>query len=88
MPQNFRVAPDFKAGQGGRGPNLPRRRLLVVAAGGVAVGLTAVIGRGGGHSTASGKPGEQAASERAASERAATRRRAGERPAPGRAPRG
>ncbi len=72
MPQNFRVAPDFKAGQGGRGPNLPRRRLLVVAAGGVAVGLTAVIGRGGGHSTASGKPGEQAASERAASERAAT----------------
>jgi len=68
MPQNFRVAPDFKAGQGGRGPNLPRRRLLVVAAGGVAVGLTAVIGRGGSHSAASGKPGEQAASERAATE--------------------
>jgi len=41
MPDQFRAAPD-------RGPNLARRRLLVVAAGAVTVGLGTVIGRGGG----------------------------------------
>ncbi len=40
MPDSFRGAPD-------RGPNLARRRLLVVAAGGVAVGIGTVVGRGG-----------------------------------------
>ena len=77
MPENFRAAP------GGRGPNLPRRRLLVVAAGGVAVGITAVVGRGGSHNAAtaaSGRPhptgqagGEQAGTGQAAREAASGR---------------
>ena len=40
MPDSFRGAPD-------RGPNVARRRLLVVAAGGVAIGIGTVVGRGG-----------------------------------------
>jgi peptidoglycan-N-acetylglucosamine deacetylase len=41
MPDQFREPPDR------RGPNVARRRLLVVAAGGVLVGLGTVVGRGG-----------------------------------------
>jgi peptidoglycan/xylan/chitin deacetylase (PgdA/CDA1 family) len=40
MPDLFRGPPD-------RGPNLARRRMLVVAAGAVTVGIGAVVGRGG-----------------------------------------
>ena len=40
MPDHFRPAPD-------RGPNLARRRLLVVAAGGVMVGIGTMVGHGG-----------------------------------------
>ena len=40
MPDSFRGTPD-------RGPNVARRRLLVVAAGGVAIGIGTVVGRGG-----------------------------------------
>jgi peptidoglycan-N-acetylglucosamine deacetylase len=40
MPELFRGPPD-------RGPNVARRRMLVVAAGAVTVGLGAVVGRGG-----------------------------------------
>jgi peptidoglycan-N-acetylglucosamine deacetylase len=61
MPDNLRGAPDY------RGPNVARRRMLVVAAGGVMVGLGTVVGRGGGHpgsaaAGAAGRPTTQAAS--------------------------
>jgi peptidoglycan-N-acetylglucosamine deacetylase len=62
MPDNLRGARDY------RGPNVARRRMLVVAAGGVMVGLGTVVGRGGGHpvaaaadSTASGATAHPAA---------------------------
>jgi peptidoglycan/xylan/chitin deacetylase (PgdA/CDA1 family) len=58
MPDNLRGARDY------RGPNVARRRMLVVAAGGVMVGLGTVVGRGGGRpaadSTASGAPAHPA----------------------------
>lgn len=41
MPDHFRDAPDQ------RGPNMARRRLLVVAGGGVLVGIGTLVGRGG-----------------------------------------
>ncbi len=50
MPDSFRGAPD-------RGPNLARRRLLVVAAGGVAVGIGTVVGRGGASSVSAAESG-------------------------------
>jgi peptidoglycan/xylan/chitin deacetylase (PgdA/CDA1 family) len=70
MPDRFRAAPD-------RGPNLARRRLLVVAAGGVMVGLGTVVGRGGGRpvSTAQGStapPTEREASPTASRPAAST----------------
>jgi peptidoglycan-N-acetylglucosamine deacetylase len=54
--------PDFFRGPPDRGPNLARRRMLVVAAGAVTVGLGAVVGRGGTHpvSTAESGPARKA----------------------------
>ena len=57
MPDHFRAAPD-------RGPNLERRRLLVVAAGGVMVGIGTLAGRPGSRS-ASAAPDSSAARDRA-----------------------
>jgi peptidoglycan/xylan/chitin deacetylase (PgdA/CDA1 family) len=50
MPDSFRGAQD-------RGPNVARRRLLVVAAGGVVVGIGTVVGRGGGRPVSAAEGG-------------------------------
>jgi peptidoglycan-N-acetylglucosamine deacetylase len=83
MPDNLRGARD------NRGPNVARRRMLVVAAGGVMVGLGTVVGRGGGHpvaaaadSTASATPAYPAAGRSAENKPAGA---AGHTPADGKA---
>jgi peptidoglycan/xylan/chitin deacetylase (PgdA/CDA1 family) len=74
MPDSFRGPPD-------RGPNLARRRMLVVAAGAVTVGLGAMVGRGGAHpvSTAESGPARGASPSASSSAPSVTR-------APARAP--
>jgi peptidoglycan-N-acetylglucosamine deacetylase len=78
MPNHFGAAPD-------RGPNLERRRLLVVAAGGVMVGIGTLAGRHGAHAAS-------AAPDSAARDRTATpeprRAAASARPSATRAPDG
>jgi peptidoglycan/xylan/chitin deacetylase (PgdA/CDA1 family) len=60
MPDHFRAAPD-------RGPNVARRRLLVVAAGGVMVGIGTMVGHGGARLVSAAEDGTASPAPRKAS---------------------
>ena len=78
MPDSFRGAPD-------RGPNVARRRLLVVAAGGVAIGIGTVVGRGGARPVSAAENGaarEASPSASPSATRAAAARKAPAQPRP------
>ena len=64
MPDHFRDAP------GQHGPNMARRRLLVVAGGGVLVGIGTLMGRGGSHPVHAAQSGTPPPTARAASDSA------------------